>query len=130
MSEEETSDLLSLETSSLRDDVAIVHLTGEVDISSVHVLRNGLASMIGTGLSAVILDASGVTFMDSTGLHALVEAKRSLHDNGMRIFLVPSRQVRRVLELVFPDPVVASRLDSVEAAIQALDGSNPAGVAG
>lgn len=127
---EENSELLSLETSALRDDVAIVHLTGEVDISSVHVLRNGLASMIGTGLSAVILDASGVTFMDSTGLHALVEAKRSLHDNGMRIFLVPSRQVRRVLELVFPDPVVASRLDSVEAAIEALDGSSSAEVSG
>lgn len=46
--------------------------------------------------------------------------------NGMRIFLVPSRQVRRVLELVFPDPIFASRLDSVEEAIAAVDGSRSA----
>lgn len=126
MKEPTQEDLLALEIELLRDDVVIVRLVGEIDISSVHLLRSQLTSLIDEGRSAVILDATRVTFMDSTGLHALVEGKRTLHENGMRIFLVPSRQVRRVLELVFPDPIVASRLDSVEEAIAAVDGSRSA----
>lgn len=123
MKEPTSEDLLSLETEPLRDDVVIVRLDGEIDISSVHLLRSQFKSLTGEDRSAVILDATRVTFMDSTGLHALVEGKRLLHENGLRIFLVPSPQVRRVLELVFPDPLFASRLDSVEEAIAALDGS-------
>lgn len=119
--EQISEDLLSLETELLQDDVVIVRLAGEIDISSVHLLRNRFTSMAGEDQSAVILDATRVTFMDSTGLHALVEGKRILHENGMRIFLVPSRQVRRVLELVFPDPMFASRLETVEEALAALD---------
>lgn len=127
MKEPTQEDLLALETELLRDDVVIVRLVGEIDISSVHLLRSRFTTLIDEGRSAVILDATRVTFMDSTGLHALVEGKRILHENGMRIFLVPSRQVRRVLELVFPDPMFASRLDSVEEAIAALDGDWTAG---
>lgn len=121
MKEPTSEDLLSLETEPLRDDVMIVRLDGEIDISSVHLLRGQFKSLIGEDRSAVILDATRVTFMDSTGLHALVEGKRLLHEHGLRIFLVPSPQVRRVLELVFPEPMFAARLESVEEAISALD---------
>lgn len=126
MKEPTSGDLLYLETESLRDDVMTVRLDGEIDISSVHLLRRQFKSLIGEGLSAVIIDATQVTFMDSTGLHALVEGKRLLHENGLRIFLVPSRQVRRVLELVFPDPLFAARLDSVEEAIATVESSRTA----
>jgi anti-anti-sigma factor len=121
MKDQTPEDLLTVETEVVRDDVVIVRLTGEIDISSAHLLSNQLTSKVMEGRSAIVLDATRVTFMDSTGLHALVEGKRSLHEKGSRIFLVPSRQVRRVLELVFPDPIVAARLDSVEAALAALD---------
>lgn len=119
-------DLLLLEIDSSREDVVIVHLKGEVDISSAHLLTSQFSTMAADGHSSVIVDATQVTFMDSTGLHALVEGKRALHDNGKRIFLVPSPQVRRVLELVFPDPLFAFRLDSVEEALAALDTQGPA----
>ncbi|MFP4555071.1 MAG: STAS domain-containing protein, partial [Actinomycetota bacterium] len=71
--------------------------------------------------TSVILDATDVTFMDSTGLHALIEGKRTLHEHGSQIFLVPSPQVQRVLELVFPDPLFASRLESVDEALSVID---------
>jgi anti-anti-sigma factor len=121
MKDQTSEELLAVETEVFRDDVVIVRLTGEIDISSAHLLSNQLTSKTMEGRSAIVLDATRVTFMDSTGLHALVEGKRTLHEKGSRIFLVPSRQVRRVLELVFPDPIVAARLDSVEAALAALD---------
>jgi len=114
-------DLLLLEIDSSREDVVIVRLKGEIDISSAHLLTSQFSTMAADGHPSVVLDATEVTFMDSTGLHALVEGKRALHDNGTRIFLVPSRQVRRVLELVFPDPLFAFRLDSVDEAMRALD---------
>lgn len=115
------SDLLVVEVDPIKDGAVMVRLKGEVDISSAHLLTSQFSSLAMNTPSTVVLDATEVTFMDSTGLHALVEGKRALHDNGSRIFLVPSRQVRRVLELVFPDPLFAFRLDSVEDALRQLD---------
>lgn len=119
MTDNTSGDLLTLETEVVDENMVIVRLTGEIDISSAHLLSDQFASLVTEGRSAIILDATSVTFMDSTGLHALVEGKRTLHDKGARIYLVPSRQVRRVLELVFPDPIVAARLDSVDEAMAA-----------
>jgi anti-sigma B factor antagonist len=122
---DKADDLLTVEIEATRDDVVIVRLVGEIDISSAHLLTSQIARMAKEGRSAVILDATEVNFMDSTGVHALVGGKRALHDNGTRIFLVASRQVRRVLELVFPDPLFASRVDSVDEALAAFDDQEP-----
>lgn len=115
-------DLLLVEVEPVRDSAVIVRLKGEVDISSAHLLTSQFSALASDRPpSSVVVDATEVTFMDSTGLHALVEGKRALHDKGTRIFLIPSRQARRVLELVFPDPLFAFRLDSVEEALRLLD---------
>jgi anti-sigma B factor antagonist len=114
-------DLLNAEQTALSNGTALVQLTGEVDISSAHVLTSQFQSAAENGWSNVIIDATGVSFMDSTGLHALVEGKRLLHESGTRIVLVPSPQVRRVLELVFPDPLFAVRVDSVDEALRHVE---------
>jgi anti-anti-sigma factor len=98
-----------------------VRLVGEIDLSSAHLLSTQLAQLARPSLSAVILDAAKVGFMDSTGLHALVEGKRALHEMGTEIYLVPSRQVGRVLELVFPDKLFAARVASVDEALAAIE---------
>ena len=72
------------------------------------------------GLTDVIIDAREVSFIDSTGLHGLIEGKRIIHEKGSKIVLVPSRQVRRVLEVVFPEPRFAARLDSMDEAFAFL----------
>lgn len=100
--------------------MGILKLAGEVDLSSAQVLTSQFKAILRDGFSSVVIDATGVTFMDSTGLHALVEGKRLIHENGTEIVLVPSPQVRRVLELVFPDPLFAARVDSVEEALAGL----------
>lgn len=117
-----SGDLLVVEVEPISDGTVMVLLKGEVDISSAHLLTSQFSDLAAKPHASVIVDATEVTFMDSTGLHALVEGKRALHDNGTRIFLVPSRQVRRVLELVFPDPLFAFRLDSVEEALRMIGG--------
>ena len=121
MKDQASADLLTVETEELRDGAVVMRLSGEVDISSANLMSQQFEALAGRGNTAVILDATKVTFMDSTGLHALVEGKRILHEAGTRVFLVPSNQVRRVLELVFPDPLFAARLNSVDEAIAALE---------
>jgi anti-anti-sigma factor len=121
MQDRNPEDLLTAELRSLSDGAAILLLTGEVDISSAHLLSTQLNMAAKNGLRDVIIDATSVSFMDSTGLHALVEGKRLLHDSGARIVLVPSPQVRRVLELVFPDPLFAARVDSVDDALAIIE---------
>ncbi len=121
MEDQATSDLLTVETEELREGVVVMRLEGEVDMSSVSLMSEQFETLASEDERTVILDATKVTFMDSTGLHALVEGKRVLHEAGTRVFLVPSSQVRRVLELVFPDPLFAARLNSVDEAIAALE---------
>jgi anti-sigma B factor antagonist len=116
-----SDDLLVVELEPVREDVVIVRLVGEIDLSSAHLLSTQLAQLARPSLSAVILDAAKVGFMDSTGLHALVEGKRALHEMGTEIYLVPSRQVGRVLELVFPDKLFAARVASVDEALAAIE---------
>lgn len=99
---------------------AVLHLTGEIDIASGSVLSGAFQDLIDLGLREVIVDTSRVTFMDSTGFHALVEGKRLTHDVGMRLALIVSPQVRRVLDLLLPEPLFAARVDTMEQARQSL----------
>jgi len=121
MKEQVPTDLLTAVVSPLGPDAVVVRLEGEIDLSSAKVLTEALESVLVGDLRDIVIDASAVTFMDSTGLHALVQAKRNIHERGIRIILVPSPQVRRTLELVFPEPLFAARLDTVEEALAALD---------
>jgi len=104
------------------DGVQRIVLTGELDVSTVPEFNKRMSELRHQGFHSIVLDLAGVTFMDSTGLHALVQAKRTIHERGIRVILVPSPQVRRTLELVFPEPLFAARLDTVEEALAALDG--------
>ena len=50
----------------------------------------------------VVLDLSAVTFMDSSGLRALLQWASS-DDRGPVVIQDPSPQVRRLLEITIPD---------------------------
>ena len=52
------------------------------------------------GVRAVLLDLRELTFVDSTGLHAFLEAKSRAADNGHRFALVGANgQLKRILEV-------------------------------
>lgn len=125
MPDRESRTLLTAELADFGDGVKILRLAGEIDISSAQLLSTHMEKVARTGLSTVVIDASEVTFMDSTGVHALVTGKRLIHENETKIILVTSAQVRRVLELVFPDPLFAARFDSVDDALRALNEKTP-----
>jgi anti-anti-sigma factor len=90
-----------LEISSEPSDRAIVMtLSGELDIASAPSLEHALQDAVGSGPGRVIIDLGGVSFMDSTGLRALLLARESAGGDGHELVLRPGpRQVQRVFEL-------------------------------
>ena len=75
-----------------------LHVHGEIDLSSIPVLERCLEAAIEEHTGVVVVDLAGVTFLDSSGLQALVNAYRQLADR-QRSFVVgnPSPFVERVL---------------------------------
>jgi anti-anti-sigma factor len=56
--------------------------------------------LCGEGVSAVELDLSRLTFMDSTGLRAVLRAQELCAEHGYDFLVIPgSGQVQRLLEL-------------------------------
>jgi anti-anti-sigma factor len=78
-----------------------VQLEGEVDMdSSEQLLDSLLCASTAHGPCNVVVDLRDVTFMDSSGIQALVRADQALRDDGSHLVLCgPSRMVRRLLEL-------------------------------
>ncbi len=115
------SETLECAVKPLSDSVAILILAGEIDMSTANRVTHCFQLLADEESTGVLIDATEVTFMDSSGLHALIEGKRLMHDLGCRIVLVSSRQVRRLLEMVFPEPLFAARVDSIEDGLTVLN---------
>ena len=77
-----------------------IQVRGEIDIASVKPLEEFISGLP-PNTTQVVVEASGVEFMDSTGLNLLLKlAARG--DPGV-VIRNPSRQVRRLLSLALPD---------------------------
>lgn len=78
--------------------VAVITLTGELDIASSESLEHELAAAREAPL--VVVDLRGLTFIDSTGLGVLVRAHQQAKEQGRRLALVRGEgQVERLLSL-------------------------------
>jgi anti-sigma B factor antagonist len=81
------------------DGWSVLTVSGEVDVEvSDELFAAGLGaiSAAGTGLR---VDLSGVTFMDSSGLAALIGIRNECSELKSLSLVAPSRQVRRLLEI-------------------------------
>ncbi len=81
---------------------ALVALGGELDLSTVSKVTDVLAGLAprADGLRHIVLDLRGLTFMDSTGLHALLEQKESARSDGYNFAVVRgSEAIERLLVL-------------------------------
>ena len=75
--------------------------TGEVDASTVQLLRDSLNAALADGVPTVILDLAGVRYLDSAGVGALVQAHNGTTARGGRLTVAnPQPMVHRVLEVV------------------------------
>jgi anti-anti-sigma factor len=85
------------------DGSAIVTVSGDLDLSTVSLLRDPLYELTDEG-GPVIVDLEQVTFIDSTGLGALVGAYRRTAAHGGSLYAVCARpQARKLLWLTGVD---------------------------
>jgi anti-sigma B factor antagonist len=89
-------ELLTL-ASALHGDQASMVAQGEMDLSTRRKLHDELTRLVAEGASAIEIDMSQVTFIDSAGLGGLLEVRRL--GASLRI-KDPSERVRRVLDMV------------------------------
>lgn len=82
----------------------VVRLKGEFDLAGVPAFEQELDREPGPHEGTVVLDMRGLTFLDSSGLRAVLMADRSVRADGRRCIVVrgPER-VPRALELTGVD---------------------------
>ena len=94
-------------------------LEGEIDLHYAPALRSLLQSKIKSRCGALILDLSRVTFIDSSGLAAIVEYFRDAADHtGVLCLTGLNETLRTIFEIVRLDtvvPIFRTREDAVAA---------------
>src|SRR4051794_1652993 len=104
----------------------VLRLRGELDLRTVPKLRMRLAEALERGTGPVIIDLTDVTFIDSTGLSALLNALRRLTRAGRGLVLtLHEGPVLRLLRMTRLDSTFAL-YDSPEAALDAVADETPA----
>ncbi|HEY0075944.1 MAG TPA: STAS domain-containing protein [Abditibacteriaceae bacterium] len=81
-------------------DVTVLACTGEVDLGNAPQLREALASVFNEAKPRLLLDLSGVGFMDSTGIGIMVNALNLVREkNGACAFCGLQPRVHRILQI-------------------------------
>lgn len=87
-------------TTSDRPDGVHVELTGELDLATAPKLDDELGRVEEGAPGVIVLDLRPLSFMDSSGLRALLAADSRARDAGRRLVLVRGdERVQRVLRI-------------------------------
>jgi anti-anti-sigma factor len=94
-------------------DVVVAHVTGEVDLASAGVLGGELAGAVPNRALGLVIDLSGTSYLDSSGVSLIFElAERlRLRQQQLRLVVPDSSPLRRILRIVDAGgtlPVVAT----------------------
>ena len=82
------------------DDVVTVVLRGEVDVLNVGEVRIALGEALESRPRSIVVDLSGLSFIDSAGLGALTFGFQRARDSGIGFRLArPGPAVRQILVL-------------------------------
>ncbi|MDK2933719.1 MAG: anti-sigma factor antagonist [Clostridiales bacterium] len=82
------------------NEVVVVELNGEIDISTVTELKDKLYAIIEKNNKDVRLDCENLTYIDSTGLGVLVGALKKVKNNNKDIYIVNLRSNIKKLFLI------------------------------
>ena len=74
--------LLKIDHRPTGPDACTLVVEGELDIGTAPDFRNAVGTLLGRGCRHVVVDLSGTTFLDSSGLGALLWAANRLHGAG------------------------------------------------
>jgi anti-sigma B factor antagonist len=102
-----------------RDDGSVVvSLAGELDLYNAHEVREALLECCAESPDRLVVDLSGVKFIDSTALGVLIEARTRLENRRGFLLAAPGLETKRALEISGLDRHFAVH-DSLDAALAA-----------
>ena len=124
-------ELVGIEIEQRDDDVVVARLTGELDISVAERTGKKIAESVPSSARGVVVDMSGLEFMDSSGVSMLFTLARQVgsHRQQLRVVAPPGRPVSRVLQIVEFERAapVDQDLDSAVAEVATPQASPPPG---
>jgi anti-sigma B factor antagonist len=83
---------------------------GEVDIANVAKFRNALNEAYETERADIRLDASELSYIDSTGLGVIIGAFGRTQESGHQIYIEnPRANVKKLLQITSLDKIFCSR---------------------
>lgn len=65
----------------------VVRVVGEVDLATAPLLQESLGGLLDDGITEIVVDLAGVSFMDSTGLGTLARSHIRAAESGRRMVL-------------------------------------------
>jgi anti-anti-sigma factor len=106
-----------------KDGVVIARLDGEIDMANARDLGGQLISAIANSTLGLVLDLSGTTYLDSSGIQVVFDLAERLsgRQQQMRVVVPAGARIRRVLDIVQLEgtvPIDTEAADA-EAAIRA-----------
>jgi anti-anti-sigma factor len=103
-------DLLTLNVTareSAGEPYTMVTVTGEADVTNRDDLRGVLDTAVADQPTMLILDISGLRFMDSSALHVILQANRALdRQGGVMALVAPQDPVAKMLRLTTADRLI------------------------
>ena len=103
-------DLLTTSVATVESDsepYTLVELTGEADVTNSDALREVLEAEVAKQPRSMIIDLSGLRFMDSSALHVILRANRVMDRQGGVLALASPREpVAKMLRLTAADQLI------------------------
>jgi anti-sigma B factor antagonist len=96
----------------------VVSLAGELDLYNAHEVRDALLECCAESPDRLVVDLSGVKFIDSTALGVLIEARTKLPNRRGFLLAAPGMETKRALEISGLDRHFAVH-DTLESALAA-----------
>ena len=108
-----------------RSEAPVITVHGEIDMITAPSLHERLFDLACARTPVVIVDLSGVSFIDSTGLGALVVANKRFDDDGASLRLVLTHPgVQKVFEVTDMNEIFSVYPNVEEAVEGATSGTN------
>lgn len=87
-------------TRATQPDEAVIRVEGELEMATASRMRDELQRAFATSRQRIVVDLRGLDFLDSTGIHALVQAHQKCQfSNRSLTLLLDTGSVHRTLDV-------------------------------
>ena len=87
--------------------IAVLAITGEMDLATAPAVEHAIAAVLAQDPPSLIIDLSGVQFLGSIGVGALVKARNYFADGDRFSVVAHSRMTSRVIQLLGMERVLS-----------------------